>query len=197
MPYIDFKELKERVSFTDTISFLNLNLKRHATGWRGKCPACEAGGDRALVITEGKGFFCFAAHVGGDQIALAAHILGLSAKDAAQELARHGTVPGNSTVPVTGTVPVTVPESEKGKETKKLQPLSYLEADHVAVEAIGFDPEFAKHHGIGYAPKGTMRGTVAVPFRDETGGLLGYIGITEATLPADFKTNVVPLRKLA
>ena len=92
--FVDFALVKEKVSFADAISYLNLNLKPSGNQWRGKCPACNSGGDRALVVTEGKGFFCFALKKGGDQIALAAHILDLSAKDAAQELAgRAGIVP--------------------------------------------------------------------------------------------------------
>jgi hypothetical protein len=169
--------LKERVSFADVISFLNLDLKRHGPQWRGKCPVCKSGGDRALVITDGKGFYCWAAKDGGDQIALASHILGVPTKDAAKELAdRIGTVPESAV-----------------RRQEKLQPLAYLEVDHPAVHAIGFSVEFAEKHGIGYAGKGMMRGTVAVPIRDEEGTLLGYIGITEAKLPGDFTGNVVKL----
>lgn len=189
MPFIDFQDLKERVAYADAISFLKLNLKRHGAQWRGRCPVCKSGGDRALVVTDGRGFYCWAAKVGGDQINLAAHILGLSVKDAAQELAKMvGTVPVTGTV----TVPGTVPESE-ARRHEKLQPLAYLEADHPAVHAIGFTVEVAERLGIGYASKGLMRGTVAIPVRNEAGALLGYIGITEARLPSDFTTNVVKL----
>lgn len=195
MPFIDFQELKERVSFADAIQLLDLDLKRHGHQWRGPCPTCQTGGDRALVITDAKGFFCFASKVGGDQISLAAHVLDLSVKDAALELARRGTVPVTSTCTRdTGTVPKksTVPESEARRQ-EKLQPLAYLKADHPAVEAIGFSVVVAEKLGVGYAGKGLMRGTVAVPIRDEDGTLLGYIGITEAKLPSDFTGNVVKL----
>lgn len=194
MAFIDFAELKDKLSFGETINLLELGLKRSGNQYRGPCPACGTGGDRALVVTEGKGFFCFAEKKGGDQIALAAHILGIGAKDAAQALAqRAGIVP----VPSTSTSRnVTVPESEEAKG-KHLEPLSYLEPEHDAVVAIGFDPEVAKSLGIGYAPRGMMRGTVAVPIRDEHGVLKGYIGIEDAKLPADFQTNVVPFQKRA
>jgi hypothetical protein len=46
--------------------------------------------------------------------------------------------------------------------------------------------------GIGYAPKGMMKGYVAIPTRLPTGELTGYIGITEAKLPKEFHlSNVV------
>lgn len=196
--FIDFADVKEKISFAEAISLLSLELKASGNQWRGPCPACRSGGDRALVVTEGRGFFCFALKKGGDQISLAAHVLGISAKDAAVELAvRAGIVPeGKGTVPSTSTRPGTVPESEGGADSK-LAPLSYIEHEHDAVLAIGFDPEFCKQHGIGYAPRGIMRGTIAIPFRDEHGTLLGYIGVEDCRIPADFQTNVVPYRKRA
>ena len=135
---------------------------------------CASGGDRAIVITPAKGvFFCFAAREGGDLIALAAHIRKVDVKDAAAWL-DGGTVPskkegsGNQVPP---------------KGNSSLEPLAYLEHEHVAVEALGFAAEDAKALGIGYCPKGIMRGTLAVPVRLEDGTLAGYIGITEAKLP--------------
>ena len=194
--FVDFADVKEKVSFEQALSLLSLDLKRSGNQWRGPCPACRSGGDRALVVTEGRGFFCFSLKKGGDQIALAAHVLEVPVKEAAQELAeRAGIVPvpaGNST---SGKVPSrTVPESEGGSGSK-LAPLSYLEPDHEAVAAVGFDLAFCKEHGIGYAPRGMMRGTIAIPFRDEHGTLLGYIGVEDCRIPPDFQTNVVDLAK--
>jgi hypothetical protein len=57
-----------------------------------------------------------------------------------------------------------------------LQPLSYLEAAHEAVQALGISPETAQTWGAGYAPKGIMRGRFAIPIRDRTGTLLAYCG---------------------
>ena len=92
---------------------------------------------------------------------------------------------------------VTVPQSKEAKGVG-LEPLSYLEPEHDAVIAIGFDTDVAQSLGIGYAPRGIMRGTVAVPVRDVHGVLRGYIGIEGATLPADFQSgNVVPFQKRA
>lgn len=196
--FIDFSAVKEAVSFSEAIELLDLKLKHAGNQWRGPCPTCENAGDRALVVTEGKGFYCWGQRKGGDQIALAAHVLELPAKDAAQELAvRAGIVPSQERNSTSGKVQSrTVPESE-GAGGSKLSPLSYLEADHEAVVAVGFDPKKAEAMGIGYAPRGLMRGTVAVPIRDETGILLGYIGVTDAVLPPDFMTNVVALKKRA
>jgi hypothetical protein len=47
--------------------------------------------------------------------------------------------------------------------------------------------------GIGYAPRGLMKGQVAIPIRLPTGD---YVGITEAKLPKEFHlSNVVTFPK--
>ena len=194
MAFVDFAAVKEAVSFSDAISYLELDLKKAGNQHRGPCPACGTGGDRALVLTEGRGWYCFADKKGGDVIGLVSHIRGVSVKDAAQFLAEHaGMVQVSTSTSTKSKVPV--PESEAAGS--KLQPLSYLECVHDAVIALGFDPDFCERHGIGYAPKGVVRGSVAIPFRDEHGALLGYFGVQELTyIPADFQpSNVVPLKR--
>lgn len=188
MPYVDFAELKSRMTITQVAELLGLKTKPAGHQLRAPCPACQSGGDRALVITPEKElFYCFAAREGGDLIKLAAHVWNCTVPEAAQKLSGGGTV---RTVPKesgTSTVP---------KEA--LKALDYLDSDHELVVACGFSPTVAKALGIGYAPKGIMRGTVAIPIRDEHGTLQGYIGVTEPlALPKDFMSNVVPLRKTA
>ena len=197
MPFVDFAALKERVSIEDAAGMLGLTLTKSGAQFRSPCPICRTGGPRALVITPAKNlFFCFAAQSGGDQIQLVAHMKACKLPEAAEFLGRTSTVP--SSVP--GTVPtVSKSQATAAPEQKAgLNPLDYLDASHAAVEAAGFDPEEAAKLGIGYAPKGIMRGTVAVPIRDESGVLLGYIGVTEARCPPKGllpQTNVVALKR--
>jgi len=57
-------------------------------------------------------------------------------------------------------------------------------------------PGIAEALGIGYAPKGMMKGYVAIPIRLPTGELTGYIEITEAKLPKEFHlSNVLTFPK--
>jgi DNA primase len=188
--YIDFNELKARVSIEEAAGCLGLKLTKAGAQFRSPCPACKSGGDRALVLTPAKNlFYCFAAQSGGDQIALAAHVKACKTNEAAHFLAGNGTVQATSTSTSTGTV--------SKDRAEGLKPLDYLEHEHPAVEAVGFDAETAKALGIGYAPKGLMRGTVAIPVRLEDGTLSGYIGVTEAKLPPRWhlETNVVAFPK--
>lgn len=163
---VSFNDVKEKVSFPDAVKLLSLNLTERDGIYRGKCPACNAGRDRALVITPGKGFYCFQAKKGGDVIALAAHIRGIPVKEAAEFLVGEGT--GK---PVGQPAPGTPPPLG-------LKPLAHLEHQHERVQAI-ISEETAIQLGVGYTNKGIMRGTVAVPIHDPVGTLIAYVGIEE------------------
>ena len=192
MPFIPFDELKQRFTIEEVAQLLGLKLQRAGHTFRGPCPTCGSGGERAIVITPDKGlFYCWAAHEGGDLIALAAHIRKTDAKAAASWLAGDNNDRSRDTSRQ-GTGPQT--EAQRG-----LQPLE-LEHDHVAVEALGFSAGDAAALGIGYASRGIMRGFVAVPIRLEDGTLAGYVGITEARLPPRWhglSTSVAPFPKQA
>jgi DNA primase len=171
--YIDFQEIKQRVSIEQVVAMLGLVLKQNGSQYRGPCPV-HGGGDRTFVITPGRGFYCFAEKKGGDQIALVSHVKEIPPKEAAAFIL------GRSGNPPT-TVPSTIPPAHQGKpgaRTEPLQPLSYLEPGHEAVLALGVTSETAAAWGAGYAPKGIMRGRFAIPVRDRTGTLLAYCGRT-------------------
>ena len=51
MPFVDFAELKTRVSIEQAMQMLGLKLVMHGSQYRGACPACQTGGDRALIVT--------------------------------------------------------------------------------------------------------------------------------------------------
>lgn len=195
MSFIDFEELKSRVSIEDAVAFLDIQMKPGGASLRGACPHCN-GGPRTLVVTPAKQvWYCFASAKGGDCIALVAHVLDVSAKDAAAKLwERYCTS--------TGTVPParkgTVPEEKGSGQGKKLEPLSHLESEHEAVDAIGLDTKAAADHGIGYRTKGSGQGSVMIPFRNERGELIAYFGVQELIyIPPNFRPpeNVVKFPK--
>lgn len=71
--------------------------------------------------------------------------------------------------------------------------MTYLEPDHELVRALGLDAETCTAFGAGYAPKGILRGRLAIPIHDwRSGTLVAYCGQTvrgeEPTLifPKDF-----------
>lgn len=171
--YIDFEEVKAANPIEQVAERLGLKLSKKGQSLRGPCPSGK-GNDRALAITPAKGvWYSFGLNEGGDVLALVQLVNDCSLKEAAQFL--------SDTVPLEkakGSSPV------EGEETRGgFRPLTYLEADHAAVQALGLEPTDAEALGIGYAPRGTLRGQVAVPVRREDGLIAGYIGITEAMMP--------------
>jgi DNA primase (bacterial type) len=177
MGFVDFAELKTRVPIEDALKWLGVELKASPNGQlRGCCPIHSGTNPREFVVTPSKGlYFCFAGCGGGDVIKLVANYRKTGTKEAAAELADHfgnGTVTarGNSTVPGNRTVP----QNEKAG----FNPLTYLEAAHEAVQALGVSANTCAVFGAGYAPKGIMRGRMAIPIHSKEGTLMAYCGRT-------------------
>jgi DNA primase len=175
--YIDFKELKAQIEIVNVVDMLGLDLAQREGQLRGPCPACKEGDARSLVVTpEKNAYYCFAKKQGGDCIALAAHILDLSMRDAALRIAEHFDLIPNGNDGDEAKEP-------QGEPSKPLEPLAYLHYKHDAVQALGIDAETAEWIGIGYAKKGMMRGRVAIPIRTDEGTLVGYCGYAEDADP--------------
>jgi DNA primase len=179
MPFVDFAELKTRVSIEQAVQMLGLNLVLHGSQYRGSCPACKSGGDRALIVTPAKGlFYCFAKKSGGDVIALTAHIRGISVKDAADELNRaFGTVQNS-----TGTVSklrATAPQAQEARKQPAFDPEAYaarLDASHASLAPLGISAETLKAWKAGYSNSGSNRGRLAIALHDRDGNILGFAG---------------------
>lgn len=182
MPFVDFATLKARVSIEQAAQMLGLALRPAGKQFRAPCPACKSGGDRALVVTPERGlFYCFSAKAGGDLITLVSHVQGCGQNEAALLIDRHfggtvRTVPRNSdTVPRSST---TVPQGRVDgmEKARELKPLDYLQPVHEAVQALGVSEATCRQFGAGYAPKGIMRGRLAIPIHSRDGVLLAYCG---------------------
>lgn len=176
--FVDFQAVKDSVSVEAAIPMFGLSLKQSNGQYRGPCPGCESGGDRALVITPAKNaFYCFGERVGGDVIALAAHIKGCGVKEAAAFLDACISKGGEGGACSTGNgIDDTVPKERQKGDVRSLRPLSYLEAAHESVRRLGLDEETCLQFGAGYAPKGIMRGRLAIPIHNLDGQLIAYCG---------------------
>ena len=170
--FIDFEEVKATNPIEKVAKRLGLELNKAGNALRGPCPSGE-GGERALATAQSKGvWYSFGRDKSNDVRALVQLVNGCTAKEAAQFLSR--------TAPLEKTERSS---TERGAARGGFAPLDYLQADHPAVEALGMEAKDAEMFGVGYAPSGVLRGTVAVPVRLADGTLAGYIGITEAKLP--------------
>jgi DNA primase len=171
MSYLDFAAIKAANPIEAVAERLGLALKKRGEQLRGPCPVCQSGGDRALVVTPSKAaFYCFAGRAGGDAISLVAHLHGLPPKEAAHWISGEAAPAGAARTE-------TVPNERKGHgERRLLQPLTYLEAEHPSLKALGLAAETLQRIGAGYAPKGILRGRLAIPIHDRDGALVAYAG---------------------
>ena len=179
MPFVDFAELKTRVSIEQAVQMLGLTLTLHGSQYRGACPVCKTGGDRALIVTPAKGlFYCFTKKIGGDVIALTAHIRGTSTKEAADQLDRaFGTVQ-NSTSTVSKKH-ATAPQAPEARKQPAFDPEAYaarLDASHASLAPLGISAETFKAWKAGYSNSGTNRGRLAIALHDRDGNILGFAG---------------------
>ena len=178
MPFLDFKAIKQAVTLERAAQCLNLSVKQSGHQLRGLCPACQTDNERSLALTPSKGvWYCHSAQVGGDVIALVAHVLDLSQKDAAQWL--QDTLPQEreATVPKTTRREPTRPHSREKEPSfdpdafgKKL-----LFTDEVS--ALGISEEDALRLLIGFHPNHKR---VYFPVRNSDGSIAGFVGVKDA-----------------
>jgi DNA primase len=185
MPYIDFAKLKAEIDMGAVLSMLGVaNLKKQGEQLRGCCPIHGGTGDREFVVTPAKqAYYCFGCKSGGDIIKLVAGVNKCSQQQAAFQLARHfsiGNSPasGNSSAERNSTLPVngTVPGNNSPQPQPALQALDYLQTAFEGRESLEVTPETLMAFGAGFAPKGTVRGRLAIPLHDAAGTLVAYCG---------------------
>ena len=175
---IDFTELKQHVTIERAVELLGVNLKKAGAQLRGPCPVCKDGGDRAFVVTPGKGlFYCFGkCRKGGDAITLAASVRGCSLREAAEFLAdKAGFAAGKKGADSSRDCS---PQPQREKR-KGFDPEAYaktLDPAHEALAPLGIDADTYREWKAGYAGSGVNRGRLALPVADKNGVIIGYMG---------------------
>ncbi len=163
--YVDFTALKQRVSILRVIEMLNLTGALIPEGDRllGRCPIHQGSDEREFVVTPGKGLWlCHGqCNAGGDMIELVARLRGISAVQAAREIARHFTVD-------------LAPEKDGREDEAIASPVGPLRPRHEAVQALGIRPETAKAFGAGYCAE---RDRFMIPIYDDRGKFLAHVAM--------------------
>lgn len=185
MAFYDKEKLKAEHNIMDVAKRLGLdNFKKRGEGYRRICPSGQSDDPTKFVITPEKGvWYSWALNRGGDVISLVELVKRCSFSEACKWLQGEEEPEKKSGTPAE--VPDRRAEGEPAPEPSEgFRALDYLVSDHEMVIAVGFDPDFAATHGIGFAPRGVMRGQIAIPVRSSKGKLLGYIGVTDCRLPS-------------
>lgn len=175
--FIDFNEIKRRVSLSQCITMLGLQMKHTGGQYRSACPV-HGGGERTLVVTPNRGFYCFGEKKGGDQIALVAHVKQVSNREAAEAICLHY---GLDLLPEPKEQPTKAaqPPAPAAKGNRAFDPAAYaarLDPAHEKLAALGISPETFKLFGAGFASGGVNRGRLAMPLHDRAGNFVCYFG---------------------
>lgn len=190
----DYKTLKARLTIEQVAGMLGLKMKPESNQLRSACPACNRGGDRALVVTPSKGaFYCQAAKTGGSLLDLAAHIRDETVPAAAEFLESQlgivtETVTGNSHGNGNSSTNAPAPKAFTGFDRAKYQ--QGLDRSHELLKDI--PPDFIERADIGVSNRGALKGIVLPTYDKDTGDFLCYVRVEGLTLP---KATVTPLKK--
>jgi DNA primase len=179
--FVNFAELKQRVSIEQVAMSLPVKWEMSTNQLRATCPI--HGGERGLIVTPAKQLFiCMADNrKGGDAIQLVAHITGCTVNEAAHQIEkRFGTVTVDSNSSTVSNNRATAPQKEKGRpNAPAFDPEQYaarLDPAHTSLAALNFSPETLKAFKSGYAATGSNRGRLALAVHDRDGKIAGFIG---------------------
>jgi DNA primase len=196
--WIDFKELRSRLSFEKVLERYGVEVKRKGNQHHGYCPLPRHVGERnspSFSANLEKGIFqCFGCGAKGNLLDFAALMEKADPKDGdalrkvALELQRHffGVEPATE-------APKKKPEAKPKANAPVLinEPLNFelknLDSAHPYLADRGFTLETVVHFGLGFCLRGMLKDRIAIPLHNAEGKLVGYAGrvIDDGTITED------------
>jgi len=214
--FVDFKEVKQRVTMEDALGRYNVRLHRsNQHSLRGPCPLpthqSEKSKESFIVETAKNVWACQSSSCvagrggkkGGNVLDFVAFMERCSIRDAAVKLHDWFCLTTTSDVRSTATPQKLVVEKQKVVESSAVnKPLSFsltgVDHAHEYLKQRGVKEEIAKVFGVGFFPgRGTMSGGAFIPIHNERGELVAYAGRSidgsepKYKLPAGFKKSAV------
>lgn len=200
--FVDFKLVKARISISQVLERYDLmkTFKRSGDRLSGPCPLHRGTNPTQFRASLSKNCWnCFGScGRGGNIIDFVSMREGVPFRDAALLLQQWFIPEGTSPAQVAETPPQPRPhppsppgkdpprtaapaeDSSDDDEAGENPPLSFelksLKQDHPYLAERGLTAATIASYGIGYCPKGCLRGYVAIPIRNRDGALVAYIG---------------------
>jgi DNA primase len=196
--WIDFKELRSRLSFEKVLERYGVEVKRKGNQHHGYCPLPGHVGKRnspSFSANLERGIFqCFGCGAKGNLLDFAALMEKADPKDGealrkiALELQREffGVEPAAE-------APKKKPEAKPNVDAPAVinAPLNFelkgLGPAHPYLAERGFKLETVVHFGLGFCSRGMLKDRIAIPLHDSGGKLVGYAGrvIDDEAITAD------------
>jgi DNA primase len=207
--FVDFKEVKSRVTIVQILERYDLvrTLKSSGDRLSGPCPIHKGTNPTQFRVSISRNCWnCFGnCGRGGNVIDFVSLREGLPFRDAAL-LLQEWFMPDKRSERVAESAPPFVrreqpptppspsgPPTDSGSndedEAGENPPLSFelksLKQDHPYLGERGLTRATVERYGIGYCPRGCLRGYIAIPIRDREGRIVAYIGRGPGDPPED------------
>ncbi len=200
MSWIDFRKLRESVSFKQVLAHYKIELRITGDKATGYCPLPTHKGERrspSFSVELSKRIFqCFGCGAKGNLIDFVCYMEGKNPRNGADVhqiamlihqtfLETPATPPVKAPPPTKPSVPKPVSTATKALPDPTIPvvinaPLDFelkeLDPDHPYLLGRGFTAETINHFGLGFCNRGTFKGRVVIPLHDLKGRFLGYCG---------------------
>lgn len=220
--WVDFKEIKEKVSMETLLAHYGLldKMKQSSRGFRGACPIHKGSHPNQFHVDPVKNRWnCFG---GCDMQKLEGHVIGfvaamegVSLRDAAlliaqwyeigtehpsqqenQRESREGRSSSGAAPETAKPAPAENQESASTTEEPENEPLSFelksVTAEHPFFLERSIAPETVKYFGMGFCSKGMMKNRIVFPIHRYDGKLIGYTGRTVLEVTDDNPKWLLP-----
>lgn len=207
--WVNFKEVKDQLSFEAVIEHYGLVLKQvKGNELVGLCPFHEEKEPSFKINTQKKVFNCFGCHASGNILDFVVKMEKVSIRKAALLVQEWFNIVSSEKLAYNANMSVkkqqNPPHKVKNEQSEPNKPLAFtlkLEPNHSYLKGRGVDEELAKYFEIGFCNRGLMKDRIAISIHDENNILVGYAGRwVEGKLPEgedkykfppDFKKSLV------
>jgi DNA primase len=184
--WIDFKELRSRLSFEAVLQKYGVEVKRKGKQHHGYCPLPGHVGKRnspSFSANLERGIFqCFGCGAKGNILDFATLMEKVDPKDgeALREIALKLQVQYFGVEPAAPKEKKPEPKSKVNAPALINAPLDFelkgLNIAHPYLAGRGFKHEIVIHFGLGFCSRGMLKDRIAIPLHDTEGKLVGYAG---------------------
>jgi hypothetical protein len=178
----DFPTLKASISIKQTADMLGLKVRPDGADFRGACPICREGDDRAFkLFTQTNTFYCWRHKKAGTIIDLVMGVLNCDEPAAGCKLADAFSIKS--------------PRKTEGSNGK-FDPEKWgrdLNPDAPELAPLGISADTYRAFGAGYnATKPSLKGMLCIPVRDAGGIPLGFVGVNLESRELTFPKGLSP-----
>lgn len=204
--WLNYKELKTEIAFTDVFDHYGIEVKIKGNQATCLCPLPSHDGDSSSpsfsANLDRNIFQCFGCGAKGNILDFICLMEGKNPKDAKQFHQVAVMARRKFLYKPQREAPASSKQKASGKAKVVINPpldfdLQGLDQNHPHFEELGLKPETVKYFGLGYCKRGLMAGRIAIPLHDQDGQLIGYAGklVDDSKVSDDNPLYLLPARR--